>query len=92
MKKISEIVKDPKWQKVRQELLGNWKDNPEENCKKIRSYLGSMSSASEDQLRIVMNYLISSGFRLGKIKNPCISKIRVEITVERNKRKFKNKK
>ena len=89
-KPIRDIVKDPKWQKVRTGLLGQWKKKPEWCCKQLRSYLGPISKASDDQLRIVMNYLTGSGFRTGRIKHACIQKIRDSISKERKSRS-KNK-
>ena len=35
---ISELVKDPEWQKLRSSLVGTWKVKPEENCKLLRNY------------------------------------------------------
>ena len=89
-KPIREIVKDPSWQKVRESLLGQWKERPEWCCQQLRQWLGAVSSATEDQLRIMINYLVGSGFRMGKIKHPCIQKLRTEVSVEMKKRKFKD--
>lgn len=87
MKPIKEIVKDPRWQKVRKSLLGQWKVQPSWCCQQLRSYLGSMTGASNDELRIIMNYLTGSAFRMGKIKNPCISKLRDDVSKEMKERK-----
>jgi hypothetical protein len=35
-----------------------------------------------------MNYLTGTGFRTGRIKHPCISKIRASISAEMKRRKF----
>lgn len=89
-KPISVIVKEPKWQKVRESLLGKWSSSPDWCIKQLRNYLGSISSSDEDKLRIVMNYLTGTGFRTGKIssrENPSISKLRAEISVELKKKK-----
>lgn len=88
-KPIRDIVKDASWQKVRKSLLGQWKERPEWCCTQLRSYLGAVGSASDDKLRIVMNYLTGTGFRTGNIKHPCISKIRTSISMEIKKRKAK---
>ena len=86
-KPIKEIVKDPEWQKIRQELVGNWKDRPNWCCMKLRYYLGHVQSASMDKLRIEMNYLTGTAFRLGIIKPPCAVKLRKEISAEIKRRK-----
>lgn len=91
-KPISELVKDPEWQKVRKSLLNKWKKDPDWCIKELRKYLGTIKTTETDKLRIVMNYLVSSGFRTGKISsidNPEISKLRGEISAELKKRKFK---
>jgi hypothetical protein len=88
-KPMKELVNNPEWQAVRKSLLGQWKEKPIWCCSRLRSYLGSVQSASDDKLRIVMNYLTGSGFRSGTIKHPCISTLRAQISAERKKRKFK---
>lgn len=87
MKPIRELVKDPEWQKVRQGLLGKWKEEPEWCCAQLSRYLGS--NPSNEKLKIVMNYLTGTGFRTGRIKHPCITKIRSQISMEIKKRKAK---
>jgi len=89
MKPIKDLVKDPEWQKVRESLVGQWKSRPEWCCKQLRTYLGPINKTSDDKLRIVMNYLTGSAFRMGKIKHPCIISIRTQISVEMKKRKAK---
>ncbi len=80
------LVKSPAWQIVRKSLLGNWKDKPEWCCAQLRKYLGGISSASKDKIKVVMNYLTGTGFRTGRIKHPCISKLRAQLSMERKKR------
>lgn len=87
-KPISEIVKNKEWQKIRQSLLNKWKTKPVDCCKILEEYLGDVSKADIDKLRILKNYLYSSGFRIGVIKHPCIDKLRAEISAEMKKRKF----
>jgi len=82
----NKLVRSDEWQKVRKSLLGQWKEKPEWCCAQLRKYLGSVSSASKDKLKVVMNYLTGSGFRTGKIKHPCVTKLRTEISMERKKR------
>ncbi len=83
------LVKDPGWQAVRKSLLGQWKERPEWCCSQLRKYLGSISSASKDKIKVVQNYLTGSGFRTGKIKHPCISNLRTQLSMERKKRQAK---
>ena len=93
MKDVKEIVKDPEWQKIRKSLLGKWKEKPDWCIQQLRKYLGSIESASDDKLKIVLNYLTGTAFRTGTIssrENPSISKLRAEISAELKKRKFKN--
>ncbi len=80
------LVKSPEWQAVRRSLLGQWKKRPEWCCSQLRKYLGSVSSASKDKIKVVQNYLTGSGFRTGKIKHPCITRLRMLLSMERKKR------
>lgn len=85
---MKDLVQDKEWQQIRQSLLGKWKNNPTENCKILRSYLGNVSECKEKKLRIVMNYLTGSGFRMGKIKHSCIQSLRNDISKELKRRKL----
>jgi len=87
-KPIRELVKRKDWQKLRESLVGQWAKKPEWCCDQLRKWLGPVSKASEDKLRIMMNYLTGTGFRTGRIKHKCISKLRAEISAENKKRKF----
>ena len=87
--KIQDLVKDEEWQKLRSSLVGTWKTNAENNCKLLRNYLGNIQICSYVKLKIVMNYLTGSGFRMGIIKHPCISKLRLDISTEMKRRKLK---
>lgn len=80
------LVKSKEWQSLRKGLLGKWKEKPEWCCSQLRNYLGNISTASKDKLKVVQNYLIGSGFRTGRIKHPCITKLRMQISMERQKR------
>jgi len=86
-KPIRDIVRDPKWQKVRKSLLGQWKKRPEWCVKQLRLYLGPIPKASDDKLRIVGNYTTGTGFRIGRIKHPSIQQLRDDISKERKRRK-----
>ena len=91
MSKMMELVKRKDWQDLRKSFLGKWKSEPEKCCQKLRFWLGSIKTTQEDKLRIVMNYLVGSGFRSGRIKHACISKLRGEISAELKRRKFEEK-
>jgi len=88
-KPIKQLVKNIDWQKTRESLLGNWSQYPDWCCKQLRTYLGPINSTSDDKLRITMNYLTGTAFRIGKIKPSCVLKLRAEISAEMKKRKFK---
>lgn len=88
-KPISEIVKNPEWQSLRRSLLGQWIKNPVGCCDKLKRFITPLHSVSNDKLRIVMNYLVGSAFRMGKIKHPCIIKLRKQISLEIGIRKMK---
>jgi len=86
---IKELVKDPSWQKVRESLLGQWAKRPEWCCSQLRSYLGSVSSAQNKKIKIVMNYLTGTAFRTGRIKHDCVTKLRTQLSSEIKARKAK---
>lgn len=88
-KPISEIVKDESWQRTRSALVGQWKKDPLKCCAALSTWLGPVGQATDDQLRIMWNYLCSSGFRIGKIQHPCINQIRQSVRGEIIKRKIK---
>lgn len=83
----NKLVKDPGWQRVRESLLGQWSKRPEWCCSKLRAYLGPINRTSNDKIKVVMNYLTGTGFRTGRIKHPCISKLRAQMSSEIKKRK-----
>ena len=83
------LVKSPEWQAVRKSLLGQWAKRPDWCCAQLKKYLGSISSTSNDKIRVVQNYLTGTGFRTGRIKHPCITKLRTQLSMERKKRKAK---
>ena len=82
-------LKGEEWQTVRKSLLGQWKSRPTWCCGKLRKYLGSISSTPNSKLKIVMNYLTGSGFRMGKIKHECITNLRTQISMQIKVRKAK---
>lgn len=88
---MRELVKDPKWQKIRITLKGNWKNNPEWCCKQIKKYINNdFDSASNNQIRILMNYVTASGFRIGIINHNCVKQIRKKLSNQIKKRKLEN--
>jgi hypothetical protein len=90
-KPVKDIVKRPDWQAVRKRLLGQWKERPHWACSQLKRWLGPTSQASNDKLRIVMNYLTGTGFRTGRIKPQCVIRLRTQISVEIKKRKAKKR-
>jgi len=80
------LVRSQEWQKVRESLLDQWKKRPEWCCSHLRKYLGNISTTSKDKIKVTMNYLTGSGFRTGKIKHPCITKLRMQMAMERKRR------
>ena len=86
----NKLVRDPGWQAVRKSLLGQWMKRPEWCCSQLRKYLGPIGKTSSDKINVVMNYLTGTGFRTGRIKHPCITKLRVQMSMERKKRKSRN--
>jgi len=89
VKAIRDIVKDPEWQKVRTSLLGNWNTKTEWCCAQLRNWIGPLDKATVTELRILMNYLTGTGFRMGKIKHNCIQSLRTQVSMEIKKRKAK---
>jgi len=87
-KPMSEIVKRPDWQKLREELKGTWSSDPKGSVKKLRQWLGNIRTCEYVKLRIVMNYLVGTGFRTGRIKHETISQLRADISVEMKRRKY----
>lgn len=90
MSEISELTKDPEWQKVRRSLVGQWSKRPEWCCKQLRLYLGPIKTTTNEKIKIIMNYLTGTGFRTGKIKHKCIDNLRTQLSIEIKRRKAKN--
>ena len=86
--KVPHEIKGEEWQNVRRGLVGNWNLKPEWCCEQLKEYLGNISNTTNNKLKIVMNYLTGSGFRMGKIKNPCINTLRGQISAEIKIRKM----
>jgi hypothetical protein len=88
MRPVREIVKREDWQELRRSFIGTWNKTPDENVRRLREWLGPVEEASNDELRIVMNYLTGTGFRTGTITNtPEIRRLRKEISIEIQRRK-----
>jgi hypothetical protein len=90
-KNIKNLVKNKEWQEVRRSLLGKWKSDPEWCCGQLRKFLGSVSTTSNDNLRIILNYTTGSVFRAKVITHPCVAQIRIQISTEIKKRKAMGK-
>ena len=91
MQNVKEIVKDPERQKVRKSLLGQWKKRPDWCVAQLRRYIGNIRTADEKKLRIVLNYLTGTAFRVGTISsrdNPSIARLRAEISAELKRRRY----
>jgi len=82
---IQEVVNDEEWQELRKSFVNTWKKTPEENIKKLRDYLGGMEDPLK--LRRVHNYLTGSGFRIGVISHPEITKLLEEVREKRKENK-----
>jgi len=80
------LVKSPQWQRLRKSLLGKWAQDPKWCCSQLQKYLGNISNTSNDKIKVVQNYLTGTGFRTGRIKYVCISKMRTLLSSERKKR------
>ena len=85
----NKLVKSAQWQAVRKSLLGQWAKRPDWCCAQLRKYLGPLNKTHSDKIRVVMNYLTGTGFRTGRIKHPCISNLRTQMSSEIKKRKAK---
>jgi len=85
---IQDLVKDKEWQELRKSFIGTLISDAPGNVKKLRKFLGSFSS--EKKLIIVQNYLTGTGFRVGTISHPDISKLLSEV--KENLKKLRSKK
>lgn len=83
----NKLVGSAPWENIRKSLLGQWKIRPQWCCTQLKKYLGNISNTSNDKIKVVMNYLTGTGFRTGRIKHACISKLRTQMSSEIAKRK-----
>lgn len=88
---IKLLASNPNWQSVRKSLVGTWRKKPQWACDQLNVFIGQISTASDDKLKLVANYLTGSAFRTGKIKHQCISSLRTQISMEMRKRKVGTK-
>ena len=90
---IKDIVQIPEWQKLREYFVGKWKSQPEKNLKMLKDFAGNLKTLSNRRLRIVQNYVTCSGFRIGKISSPDITKfteeVRAEVAARKNDGRWK---
>jgi len=85
---IRVIVKREDWQALRKTFIGTWNKTPDENVVRLREWLGPVDEATNDELRIMMNYLTGTGFRTGTITNtPEIRRLRNDVSEEMKYRK-----
>jgi hypothetical protein len=83
-------IKGQKWFDTVKAMRGNWNNNPNHCCSLLYKYLGgSVKNAPNIKIRIVQNYLTSPGFRTGRIKSPCVLKLRSELSAEIKIKKMK---
>ena len=82
----NKLVTDAGWITVRKSLLGQWATKPTWCCSQLRKYLGSITTTSNDKIKVTQNYLTGSGFRTGRIKHACISSLRKALSDERKRR------
>jgi hypothetical protein len=83
------LVKNPNWQAVRKSLVGKWRTKPDWACDQLKQFVGQISTASDDKIRIAVHYLTAKAFTSGQIKHPCISSLRTQLSMEIRKRKTK---
>lgn len=78
---IQDIVKEPSWQKLRQSFVGTWStpENKKRNVQALRKWLGDMKDPRK--VRIVLNYLTGSAFRIGIVSSPHIDKLLKEVRI-----------
>lgn len=74
---IKVVVAEPGWQMIRHRLIGTWKTHPEQNIWLIEQWLDD----GKDPIRVrqILNYLTSSGFRIGIISHPEIDRLRDKV-------------
>ncbi|MCK9542642.1 MAG: hypothetical protein M0R03_11505 [Novosphingobium sp.] len=75
---IKKIVDEPQWQKLRESLVGTWKKTPAKNVTRLRWYLQTRGFDEYSVVR-VYNYLTGTGFRMGVISHPDITKLKEEV-------------
>ena len=79
MRNIKDVVNREDWQTLRRTFIGTWKKTPTDNVLKLRTFLGVITSPTDEKLRIVHNYLTDSGFRIGMISHSQITELLNEV-------------
>jgi hypothetical protein len=76
-KDIREIVADPEWQALREEMVGTWRRFAKANVARLAAYVGDGS----DALRVarVYNYLTGTAFRTRMIQHPDIDALLARV-------------
>jgi hypothetical protein len=74
---IKVVVAEKGWQEIRHNFVGTWNKSPAENVKVLEKWLGD----GKDPIRVrqILNYVTSSGFRIGIISHPEIDRIRDKV-------------
>jgi len=71
---IRVVVNMEEWQILRKSLVGTWKHKSAENVLKLRVFGGDLTDPR--RVRILLNYLTGSGFRIGVIDSAEIREFR----------------
>lgn len=85
---VVKLVQREDWQKVRKSLLGKWKTDPEGNIRSLKKWLGPVTKATTNELRIMKNYI--DALARGGIKVPSILPFKKQVEKELAKRRMKN--
>jgi hypothetical protein len=83
---IQDLVNRTDWQNLRESLVGHWMEEPEMCLRKIKNWLGNVSTAETDKLYIILNYLTGSAFRMKKINYTPANELKELIKLEIKKR------
>lgn len=86
---VQKYEADPTWLELRSAMIGTWKEKPEDNVLKLRTYLGwhikedspnKVISRKDPKYRRVFGYLSNSAFNpLGPLDHPKIREFMIEL-------------
>lgn len=74
---IKIVVAEPAWQKTRHGFIGTWNKTPKENVWVLEQWLSD--GTDPIKVRQILNYVTSSGFRIGIISHPEIDRLRDKV-------------